>query len=411
MKFFTKLFILSLLICISVQQAKAQSTCGATPPELPTEPAILIQNSGIFSFAPLAINGNLPDIEYAIQLIGMPATDGLGDQIIAFTGNSINLNDFNFQPGDQFSVTPVAYDLEQIQSIIDRLYNGSFLGLACCTVAGLAVDNLCPTLMQGGINQASDIQNLSDIVTLINIFNGQPGATLSVPGFIDQVNSLNDNASALPNVCGGNQLPVCYAVPSLEQGSQVYEIIITFPIRLASFDAYAEQKHNLLKWTTETEEDNAYFSIQRSADGQNFAEIGRVVGSGTTSTSINYEFIDNQPLSPYSYYQLQQVDFDGKSSFSDIVVVRKDVENFDVFSFGPNPNEGEMNVIISDTQSGNLDYFVIDINGKVLTQNSLTSIAGLNTFKVNTRDFPAGIYFISIVKKGELSRHLKFLKK
>jgi len=411
MKFFEKLFMFALLAGISVQWLNAQATCGATTPTLPTESVIIVENDGVITFAPLATNGNLPDIEYAIQLIGVPAADGLGDQIIAFTDNTIDLNNFNFQPGDQFRVTPIAYDLGQVQSVIDMLYNGTFIGLACCILAATAVPDVCPTLMQAGIDQGSDIQNLSDVSTLINVFNGQPGATLSVPGFIDQVNSLNDNASSLPNPCGGSLLPICYAVPSLEQGSQVYEIIITIPIRLTTFEGYAEQKYNLLKWTTATEENNAYFSIQRSVDGQNFTEIGQVNGSGTTTTTMNYEFIDNQPLSPYNYYRLKQVDFDGKSSLSDIIsVVRKDVESFDIISFGPNPNYGEMEVVISDIQSSNVDYIITNINGNVLTQNSLTTIKGLNTFKVNMTDSPAGIYFISIVK-DELSRHLKFFKK
>lgn len=411
MNFLTKAFFLLLLIGISFQSANAQATCGATAPELPTESVIIVANSGTLTFPPLAASGNLPNIEYAVQLIGVPAADGLGDQIIAFTDNTINIGDFNFQPGDQFRVTPITYDLGQVQSLIDMLYSGNFIGLPCCTVAGFVVPDVCPTLMQAGISQGSDIQGLSDISTIISAFTGQPGTIFSVSGFLSQVDALNEGAGSLPDPCGGTQLPICYAVPSLEQGSQVYEIIITFPIRLTSFTAHAEQKYNLLKWTTETEEDNAYFSIQRSADGQNFIEIGRVAGNGTTTAITDYQFSDNQPFSPLSYYRLQQVDFDGKSSFSDIVsVVRKDVDSFDIISFGPNPNQGEMEVIISDIQSSSVDYIITNINGNILAQNSLTTIKGLNTFKVNMTDSPAGIYFISIVN-GDLSRHLKFFKK
>ncbi len=402
----------TLLVGISIQWASAQVTCGATAPELPTEPTIIVGNFGLLGLPPLATTGNLPDIEYAVQLIGTLATDSLGDQIIGFTDNTIDIADLNVQSGDQFRVTPIAYDLGQIQSLIDMLYNGNFIGLPCCTVAGFVVPDVCPTLMQAGISQGSDIQDLSDVATIIAVFNEQPGAMYSVPGFLSQVDGLNEGAGSLPNPCGGTQLPICYAVPSLEQGSQVYEIIITFPIQLTAFTAYAERNYNLLKWTTETEENNAYFSIQRSADGQNFDEIGRVAGSGTTTATMNYEFTDNQPLNPLSYYRLQQVDFDGKSSFSDIIsVTRKEVDSFDIISFGPNPNYGEMEVVISDIQSSNVNYFVTNINGNILAQNNLTTIKGLNTFQVNLTDFPAGIYFISIVKEDKSSKHLKFFKK
>jgi len=411
MKIFKKLFMFTLLAVTSVQWVNAQATCGAVAPELPTESVITVEDFGILGFPPLTTTGNLPDIAYAIQLIGTSATDSLGDQIIAFTDNTIGLDDFNFMDGDQFRVTPIAYDLQQVQSVIDMLYNGTFIGLPCCTVAGLALPDVCPTLTQAGISQGSDIQDLSDVATLIAVFNGQPNATFSVPGFISQVDVLNENASSLPASCGGDQLPVCYAVPSLEQGSQVYEVITNLPIELIVFEAYAEQKHNLLKWTTATEENNAYFSVQRSANGQDFVEIGRINGSGTTTDEVNYEFVDTNPISSLNYYRLQQVDFDGKSSFSDIVSVeRKYPEIFDVISAGPNPNNGEIEVTILNEQSGSVDYLVTNINGKTLTQNTFVTTEGLNTFRVNITDFPTGIYFISI-KKDELNVHLKFLKR
>ncbi len=413
MKFFTTLFIITLLTCTSTQWANGQSSCGATVPELPTESVITVEiNDNALAFASLTTPSNLPDLEYAIQLVGLPATDSLGDQIIAFSrSNTINLNDFDFESGNQFRVTPVAYDLSQIQGLIGSIFDETFFGAPCCAIAGLAISGLCENLSLAGVSQGSDITGLNDIITISRVFEDNPDLTVSIPGFAASVDGINTDASALPGTCGGNRLPICYAGPLAEEGAQLYDIVESLPIELTAFEAYAEQRHNLLKWTTATEENNAYFSIQRSANGQEFIEIGRVNGNGSTKNEINYEFVDNHPLSSLNYYRLQQVDFDGKSSFSDIVgVVRKDVERFGVISFGPNPNNGEMEVIILDEQNSNIDYAITDINGKTLTQNRLTTTEGLNTFRVNITDFPTGIYFISIVK-DELSTHLKFLKK
>lgn len=412
MKIFTKLSAFILLFCVPVQWANAQANCDAIVPELPTEAVIPLQISSTITLSPLSVRGDLPDLEYAIQVVGIIATDSLSDQITGFTRNaSINVDDFGLKDGDRFRVTPIAYDLSQVQTLITLLFEGNFLGLPCCTIAGLSLPGVCERLESAGLASATDITGLSDITQVLTVFNEDPDLTYSVPGFISVVDGLNEGASALPASCGGNEIPICYASPLGDTGTQLYDIITNFPIELASFKAYPEQKHNYLKWTTATEENNAYFSIQRSANGQDFVQIGRIGGSGTTTEAVDYEFIDDKPLGNVNYYRLQQVDFDGKSSFSDIIgVVRKDADILDVISVGPNPNNGEMDIVILDEESGRIDYVITDINGKNLAHNTLTTSEGLNTFKVNITDYPAGIYFISIVK-GEFSTHLKFLKK
>lgn len=412
MKIFTKVFIFALLTCGSIQWTNAQSTCGSTVPELETEPTITIEVSTSITFPSFRTSSNLPDVEYAIQLIGLPATDSLGDKIITFSReNTINIDDLDLIEGDQFRVTPVAYDLAQVQDLIGSIFDGVFFSAPCCAIADLALPGLCENLALGGIAQGTDIVGLNDIITINRIFDNDPGLTFSIPGFAASVDQINISAGALPDECGGDRVPICYGGPLDETGTQLYEVIESLPVELAAFEAYAKQKHNLLKWTTATERNNAYFGIQRSANGQDFTEIGRVNGNGTSTNTNDYQFTDDEPLSSLNYYRLQQVDIDGKSSFSDIVgVVRADAETLEVVSFGPNPNNGEMEVTVLNEQNGNIDYVITDINGKALTQNRVIVTEGLNTFEVNITDFPAGVYFISIIR-GELSTHLKFLKK
>jgi hypothetical protein len=76
-----------------------------------------------------------------------------------------------------------------------------------------------------------------------------------------------------------------------------------------------------LAWTTANELNNAYFAVERSADGQTFTALAQVEGAGTTSAARAYAFTDERPLAKGNYYRLQQVDFSGKAAYSPVVFV------------------------------------------------------------------------------------------
>lgn len=91
------------------------------------------------------------------------------------------------------------------------------------------------------------------------------------------------------------------------------------PVTLLSFRAKAGSASVDLFWRTATETDNDYFSVERSSDGRQFAEIGRVAGAGTSFLPGSYQYTDDQPVRGVNYYRLRQVDFDGTFSYSPVV--------------------------------------------------------------------------------------------
>ncbi|MCK6650293.1 MAG: DUF2341 domain-containing protein, partial [Bacteroidia bacterium] len=91
------------------------------------------------------------------------------------------------------------------------------------------------------------------------------------------------------------------------------------PIELLSFTAQYVGENVKLRWETSSEHNNDYFTIERSADGTNFSDIGTVNGAGNSSVHQNYQFIDHDPYEAITYYRLKQTDFDGAFSRSHIV--------------------------------------------------------------------------------------------
>lgn len=105
----------------------------------------------------------------------------------------------------------------------------------------------------------------------------------------------------------------------------------SLPVELLSFIGYIENGQPKLSWTTATEKNNDYFIISRYVNGETY-EVARVQGSGTSNVINKYEWTDtNQNLSGKLYYQLSQVDFDGKREKFHMVVIdvnTKVVEGF-----------------------------------------------------------------------------------
>jgi hypothetical protein len=93
------------------------------------------------------------------------------------------------------------------------------------------------------------------------------------------------------------------------------------PVELVAFDATARQEDVRLDWTTASEQNNAFFTVERSIDLEQWQEVNVTPGAGTSVAPIEYSSRDASPLNGTSYYRLRQTDLDGSSSLSQAVPV------------------------------------------------------------------------------------------
>jgi hypothetical protein len=92
------------------------------------------------------------------------------------------------------------------------------------------------------------------------------------------------------------------------------------PVVLTTFTGQVSAAGNVLRWATASETNNDHFEIERSTNGQDFVQIGRTAGAGSTALTHTYQFTDvAQPT--ISYYRLRQVDLDGTFSYSPVVTL------------------------------------------------------------------------------------------
>lgn len=166
------------------------------------------------------------------------------------------------------------------------------------------------------------------------------------------------------------------------------------PVELSRFDARRVDSQALLSWSTASETNNSHFNIERSPDGREFAEIGRVVGAGTVREKQEYTFIDENPLPGANYYRLRQIDYDGRYSFSPVRrVMLGSLET--AFLLFPSPADDYLQVQRAEAGDADSAWEIFDMGGRRLATGIFP--AESTETPVFVGDFQAGTYCMRLV--------------
>jgi len=160
----------------------------------------------------------------------------------------------------------------------------------------------------------------------------------------------------------------------------------TLPVTWTSFTGTQTQFGNQLTWSTASEINNQGFTIERSADGKTFTQIGFVKGNGTTNNKQSYQFIDGEIVT--AYYRLKQTDFDGKTDYSSTIYVSGAKKELTLSLF-PNPTSGRVNLATSMAVS------TIEITNN-FGQIVFTKVAN-QSMELDLSFLPKGIYTVKAI--------------
>ena len=93
---------------------------------------------------------------------------------------------------------------------------------------------------------------------------------------------------------------------------------------MISFDVVKNVKYNTLKWTTASETNNDYFTVERSKNAILFNEVCKIKGAGSSDIVMNYTIDDNNPYDGITYYRLKQTDYNGIEKYFNIISINND---------------------------------------------------------------------------------------
>lgn len=86
---------------------------------------------------------------------------------------------------------------------------------------------------------------------------------------------------------------------------------VPLPVELVDFNGVNNGVENQLQWSTQSELNNDYFSLQYSVDGIHWKTIKTLEGAGTTSEEQLYSTSHRDFEIGVNYYRLEQFDYDG----------------------------------------------------------------------------------------------------
>lgn len=163
-----------------------------------------------------------------------------------------------------------------------------------------------------------------------------------------------------------------------------------------------------LNWVTLQEKDNDYFAVERSIDGINFEEIGRVKGVGNSIVPQNYQWLDKSPKQGLNYYRLKQVDFDGTANYSVLVSALIEVAQKPQVSFFPNPTASWAFVKLLPNDAL-LAASAVDAQGKMVAPKLNIVRQSNGNYGVNLQSLPQGVYLVTLHTSTQVYR-LRVLK-
>ena len=189
---------------------------------------------------------------------------------------------------------------------------------------------------------------------------------------------------------------------------------ITLPVELLEFKAENQNENVLLSWKTASEKNSDYFIVERSIDGINFATtIGTVDAAGFSNSVLNYQLLDEHPLTGQNYYRLKQVDIDGSIHYSDVVLVNFSYANQPAFvnNLFPNPVKDILFFDFTTPTDESIQLEILDDLGRNLINTNKEINAGKNTIETDMRSLANGIYLLKVIsEKSNLIYTKKIVK-
>jgi len=189
---------------------------------------------------------------------------------------------------------------------------------------------------------------------------------------------------------------------------------VVLPVDLLSFSGYKDGTRNELRWKTASELNNKGFEVQRSLDGVNYSTISFVnslAPGGYSSTQLNYAYSDINVTGTKQFYRLRQIDFDGRSKISNIVLLKSEKPLvITIDGMFPNPATTTLNMMLSSPVKDKVTLTVTDLSGKHVIMRSLNVEMGSNTLPVNVSSLAGGTYIVRMISStGDVSTG-KFVK-
>jgi len=344
----------------------------------------------------IANNGNSGTTEIYAKTV---AAAGVHTIVCTETGYSYPPYGINFAAG--FYTSNCALTLANI--------TGTVVNTIACVTGGSIQASIVTTQPNEMIYTSAEINNgqggnypilwtNANFLASLHIGNGiDAGHGYSLAPVAGTYSIVATNTSNPNNGCGG----LCIILTKISPCS-----CVVLPVGIEKFKCTPTKEGMFLNWSTISESNSSYFTLERSADANTFTSIGKVKAAGNSQSTKDYFFKDKDVLTGNHYYRLKQTDLDGKSQTFDVHACNFS-EEFKVEIF-PNPNNGNYTIVL-DASSSQQTLELSNALGEVVFTQQFSPNTKTSSNTVSMPTNLKGVFIAKIISGNKLVAVKKIL--
>jgi hypothetical protein len=268
------------------------------------------------------------------------------------------------------------------------------------------------TVRRGHTSQVNSFGNGNSILRYYDIIptnNSSLNATLRFSYLDAELNGLNENSLTLwrsANNSNWTNLGFDTRNPAVNYVEKtgidqlfrftLADVSSPLPVHFTAVNVQCLTNAVKVTWTTAAEQGSKNFVIEQSNNGYDWTKAGTISAGGTTSGTRSYSY--TVAGTGNSKYRLVEEAIDGRRTYSPVVL--SNCSATALFSVYPNPVTDHLLVSLTTNEDHPVSIKVFDASGRQIGMRSQNVVAGNNSFIIDARLWPSGMYFIKVEDKG-----------
>jgi hypothetical protein len=187
----------------------------------------------------------------------------------------------------------------------------------------------------------------------------------------------------------------------------------SLPVSLINFTASPALHGIELNWSTSSETNNDYFTLEHSPDGITYTALDNIDGAGNSNATLMYSLVDDNPFAGTNYYRLLQTDFDGTQKFFEPISIFTGNHPFElsVVNVYPNPFTGDFAISYNSENRGITRLEIRNSTGMLIYTEPLNSVKGINRYEFSNKiNLPSGVYSVTLLQGNDKTESKRIVK-
>jgi len=179
----------------------------------------------------------------------------------------------------------------------------------------------------------------------------------------------------------------------------VFKLMAPVPVSFTNVRAEKANEDILVSWKVENELAIDHYSVEKSADGRLFSEIGERIATGNQGSTVQYNWLDRDVINGMNYYRIRSLGLNGEVKYSEVVKLNVRDNSPSLISVYPNPvrEDGMVQVSMNNVQAGNYVISLYNELGQVTYRRQQAHAGGNAVYTINLgKELSHGQYTLEV---------------